>query len=377
MLFFFCPLSSFLTERYGGRRVTMAGGLLMSIGLLTSSFAKQLMNLYFTYGVVFGFGTALAYLPTLVMVGKYFKKRRSLATGIATCGSNFGALSLSILQEVILKKYNWRNVFRFNAGFSLLVIISGVLFKPMIPVVSSTTRREGVVGLKNKLGLLMRNRLFVLWCVASTVATFGYFIPHVHLVRYAQDNNASLQSATLLLTYMSLGSALGKLIYGRISDCFQNRTKIIYVTSMFVSGLASVLFSFVSGSYAGLVCYVLVFGLLDGSFIGLMSIITFKYTASAELMSYGWGVSLMFMSCSMIVGPPSVGWLRDINISYKSLFYMSGGPMMLGAVILAPTIWMENKVDCHENSQSSINEPVISKNEQCNPKFLLEKSSTP
>lgn len=56
---------------------------------------------------------------------------------------------------------------------------------------------------------------------------------------------------------------------------------------------------------------------------------------------------------------------------------MSGGPMMLGAIILAPTIWMENKVDCHENSQSSINEPVISKNEQCNPKFLLEKSSTP
>ena len=113
---------------------------------------------------------------------------------------------------------------------------------------------------------------------------------------------------------MSLGSALGKIIYGRVSDCFQNRTKIIYVTSMFVSGLASVLFSFVSGSYAGLVCYVLVFGLLDGSFIGLMSIITFKYTASAELMSYGWGLSLMFMSCSMIVGPPSVGKTFEFTV---------------------------------------------------------------
>ena len=117
----------------------------------------------------------------------------------------------------------------------------------------------------------------------------------------------SLQNATLLITFMSAGSAIGKIIYGRVSDYFQSRTPTIYIGSMFLSGLCSILFSFVSTSYAGLVGYVIIFGLLDGSFIGLMSIMTLKCTGSVELMSYSWGISLMFMSCSMAVGPPSVG----------------------------------------------------------------------
>ena len=123
----------------------------------------------------------------------------------------------------------------------------------------------------------------------------------------------SLHKATLLITYMSAGSAVGKLIYGRISDHLQSRTQSIYVISMFISGLSSILFSLVSTSYTGLVVYVIVFGLLDGSFVGLMSIMTFKCTGSVELMSHSWGISLMFMSCSMIMGPPTVGEFSQYN----------------------------------------------------------------
>ena len=82
---------------------------------------------------------------------------------------------------------------------------------------------------------------------------------------------------------------------------------------MFTSGLSSILFSLVSTSYAGLAIYVILFGLLDGSFVGLMSIMTLKCTGSVELMSHSWGISLMFMSCSMIVGPPTVGELPTIS----------------------------------------------------------------
>ncbi len=164
----------------------MVGGTLMSIGLLVSSFVDQLNILYVTYGIIFGFGTALAYLPTLVMVGQYFEKRRSLATGIATCGSNTGALSLAIIQEVILKKHGWRNVFRFNGCFALLVIICGVILRPIIPATTRDTQTVSNAGFKKKIGILVRNKKFILWCVASTIATFGYFIPHVHLVRIAE-----------------------------------------------------------------------------------------------------------------------------------------------------------------------------------------------
>ena len=79
--------------------------------------------------------------------------------------------------------------------------------------------------------------------------------------------------------------------------------------------------------YIGLVVYTFILGLLDGSFIGLMSIMTFRCTGSAELMSDSWGISLMFMSCSMLIGPPTVGklpWKKLIlvDLSQDMVDYM-------------------------------------------------------
>lgn len=341
MLFFFCPLASILMDRYGARAVTIAGGILMSVGLFASSFVERLNTLYFTYGTMFGFGTALAYLPTLVMVGHHFEKHRSLATGIATCGSNAGAVSLASLQQLILRKYGWKNVFRFTGGFSLLVILCGIIYRPPVEQTNSikpTSQRSP----KKRAALLLRNPRFLLWCIATTIGCFGYFIPHVHLIRYAKDNNITSHGATHLITFISIGSATGKLFFGKLSSHFQKQTPAIYVVAMFLSGLSSILFSFVSSSYAGLVVYAIVLGLLDGSFIGLMSIMTFWCAGSAELMSDSWGISLMFMSCSMLVGPPTVGWLKEYDMPYKSLFYLAGGPMIIGSFLLAPTIWMKS-----------------------------------
>jgi hypothetical protein len=209
---------------------------------------------------------------------------------------------------------------------------------------------------------------------------------------------------------MSAGSAVGKIIYGRMSDYFQSRTQTIYVISMFTSGLCSILFSFLSTSYTGLVFYVTVFGLLDGSFIGLMSVMAFKCTGSIELMSCSWGLSLMFMSCSMIVGPPTVGkcqryhqhiiqstflktgkdvisrlipnlipipllsgWLKEAGIPYRCLFYLTGGPMILGALILAPTIFMDSGDTFQDNSLVLMNEPVLPEHEGKRHRIEIQK----
>jgi len=56
----------------------------------------------FTTGVGFG----LMYLPSIVMVGYYFDKRRALATGIAVCGSGIGSFVFAPLTEVSqVKRY--------------------------------------------------------------------------------------------------------------------------------------------------------------------------------------------------------------------------------------------------------------------------------
>ena len=80
---------------------------------------------------------------------------------------------------------------------------------------------------------------------------------------------------------------------------------------MFVSGISSAVAIF-ANSYSMLVAYSLILGILDGSFIGLMSIITFE-CSGGENKSQAWGGALMCMSLSMLVGAPFAGNTQTLN----------------------------------------------------------------
>lgn len=144
--------------------------------------------IYLTHGVLVGFGTSISYLPALVMVAYYFDKKRSFATGIATCGSNLGALGLAPLQQVIIDSFDWRTCYRFLGGLALIITICGILFKPLEErktgqyKLGKPSKSIEIETSKQKGLLFPRNKWFIIWAAASTVATFGYFIPHVHLV---------------------------------------------------------------------------------------------------------------------------------------------------------------------------------------------------
>ena len=168
--------------------MVIVGGLVTSLGLLLSSFANSLSFIYLTHGVIVGFGTGISYLPALVMVAYYFDKKRSFATGIATCGSNLGALGLAPLQQVIVDSYGWRNCYRFLSGLAIVITICGILFKPVEKKktgqykLAKSSEIIETKSAKTRGIRFPRNNWFIIWAVASTIATFGYFIPHVHLV---------------------------------------------------------------------------------------------------------------------------------------------------------------------------------------------------
>ena len=75
------PVASALTTRFGCRLTTIAGGLIASVGCLASAFTSSVGQLCFTFGIVSGFGLALVYVPAVIVVAVYFKKRRAFATG--------------------------------------------------------------------------------------------------------------------------------------------------------------------------------------------------------------------------------------------------------------------------------------------------------
>lgn len=125
------PISSSFVNRWGCRPVTIAGALLASACLVISMFAQSVVTLYITIGLGTGFGFGLIYLPAIVSVTTYFEKKRSLATGIAVCGSGFGTFIFAPISNILIVEYGWRGATLIIAGLVLNCILFGALFRPL------------------------------------------------------------------------------------------------------------------------------------------------------------------------------------------------------------------------------------------------------
>lgn len=74
----------------------------------------------------------MIYLPAVVAVGYYFETKRSLATGIAVCGSGVGTFAFAPLATMLLNAYGWRGANLILAGLILNCVIFGALMRPLV-----------------------------------------------------------------------------------------------------------------------------------------------------------------------------------------------------------------------------------------------------
>lgn len=70
-------------------------------------------------------------MPAIVSVTCYFEKYRSLATGIAVCGSGLGTFIFAPLTEHLVTEYGWRGALLIIAAIVLNCTILGALFRPV------------------------------------------------------------------------------------------------------------------------------------------------------------------------------------------------------------------------------------------------------
>jgi len=135
------PIASVVTNRFGCRPCTMAGGVVASLGLILGVFSPSIQVLYLTFGLIAGFGFGLIYLPAIVSVGFYFEKKRAIATGLAVCGSGVGTFIFAPLCNVLVEEYTWKGATLILAGLVLNGLVCGALFRPL-PVERKSKKKQ-------------------------------------------------------------------------------------------------------------------------------------------------------------------------------------------------------------------------------------------
>lgn len=147
------PVASFLTDRYGCRKVTIIGSILASIGFFLSAFTDSVEMLCLTFGVFAGFGLSLCYVAAVVIVAYYFDKRRSFATGLSVCGSGIGTFIFAPFTQMIIDEYGWRGTTLILSGVFLNMTVCGMLMKDLEWTTYKSKQKAKLRRKRNKLGI--------------------------------------------------------------------------------------------------------------------------------------------------------------------------------------------------------------------------------
>lgn len=125
------PIASFLTDRYGCRKVSIVGSILATTGFVISSFANSMWIIILTFGIISGFGLSLCFVAAVVIVAYYFDKKRSFATGLSVCGSGIGTFIFAPVTQYLLAEYGWRGTTLILAGLFLNLAVCGCLMRDL------------------------------------------------------------------------------------------------------------------------------------------------------------------------------------------------------------------------------------------------------
>ncbi|KAK7486932.1 hypothetical protein BaRGS_00021903, partial [Batillaria attramentaria] len=99
------PMCILLGQTFTARKVIMIGGTMGAIGMSLGSLLVSMNYVILVFGIWFGFGNSTIYGNVLVMLSTYFRKRRTLANGLALTGASIGQFALPPFFEYLLETY--------------------------------------------------------------------------------------------------------------------------------------------------------------------------------------------------------------------------------------------------------------------------------
>src|SRR5688500_1693408 len=132
-----------LADRFGARRVAIAGVACLVLALGVASMAQSLGVLYATYSIGIGLGVGLVYVPSVGAVQPWFSANRAFASGLAVAGIGAGNFAGPLLAAWWIELFGWRGAY---VALAIFVLILGGLAALLIKETEhqATGIREGI-----------------------------------------------------------------------------------------------------------------------------------------------------------------------------------------------------------------------------------------
>jgi sugar phosphate permease len=313
------PLFGFIAgwfiDRFGPRRLMLAGILMGGFALVGLSLMTSLWQFYFFYlfnalGYMFG-----GPLPNQVMVSRWFNTARGKAMGIIYLGIGFGGMLVPQIAKWLHLQFGWRDALMILGILMIAISFPMAWFVKENPENIADHAKTGAQ--KISLGNIVKGWPFYLlligsMCSIGAVAGTGQNLKLFLSIdlQYSQAEAANIMSIVLG------SSIIGRLLMGWLADRIQKKFVMILIYSLVAVSIPLLYFASAPGI---LYVFAFIFGVaLGGDYmiIPLMAAELFGVKVMGRVM----GLVITADGLAEAFAPMLAGWLRDRSGSYANGF---------------------------------------------------------
>jgi MFS family permease len=329
-------ISGPLADRFGSRRMAVAGMLLVGLGLAAVAAARSLGQVYAVYGLAVGIGVGLSYVPAMGAVQRWFTRRRAFASGLASSGIGVGTLVAPPLAALLVAHLGWR------PAYVVLGVTAAIIGGGLALLIENDPRDRGLAPDGDPPGAAaaqpagatlrdaIRSRRFLALYGACLACSLGVFVPFVHLGPYAVDHGVAHSSAVLLVSALGLGSTIGRFLLGGLADRLGHDRALI---ATYIAMALALVIWLGSTTFWPLAVFGFVYGAAYGGWVALLPAVVMDRFGGRNVSGI---IGILYTSAGIgtLLGPSAAGFAFDVSHSYTLPIAVSIGGNAIAAALM-------------------------------------------
>lgn len=340
------PLSGWLVDRFGARRMLPAISALLVVGCIVMSRTDNLPSLYVGFTMIRCFGQGALTLVAAWLVGEWFFRRRGLATSVSGLGSSISVMTIPIVNGWLVRTYGWETAWLVLAAMvGATMIVPALLFvrdrpedlglcpdgtDPSRHTAAASSRKAHVTRESWMLREVLRDRTF--WKLLAVPTTSGMICTGIvfHQVALFGSRGASAGFALGLISLQAAVATVAALGAGWWTD--RASSQRLLALAMLLLSVSSLVLLWMPHPALGILFAVLT-GLHGSLLRSAGAVVWVNYYGRGNQGAIR-GVSMAVMILGAAVGPLPLAMSLDRLSTYDPvLAAFAVIPLVAGAVV--------------------------------------------
>ncbi|MCH8062834.1 MAG: MFS transporter [Chloroflexi bacterium] len=341
----FAPISGWLGDRYGARRMMFGGGALYAVSMLLLGLITEPWHFFITFSVMLSLTQSISMVPLMAAVSMWFRRRLGLGVGLLWAAGGVGTAIMAPMIGYLIGAIGWQGTFWIigvvGGGILILLTIAfrnrpadidlepyGALPEDPPEVVMTAATEKLRVKVYNQ--HIRRTKAFWNLPLIHGLGCAGHGIILIYSIPIAIEQGIGLVTAAVILSLISLFSVSSRFLTPIMAERFGG--KRVMILALVVQGV-TVLALFWATDVWMFYLFGALFGIGFGGEMSAYMVVNRQYFGTGPIArTYGFQMMGAFAGHAVATG--LAGLVIYVTGSFGPILALSIAFSLVGALVI-------------------------------------------